>query len=339
MNVLITGCGAHSKSIIDSLKNNEDRTPVRVIGINSNESKLLREGVDVSYIVPLITDENYIDVLMQICIKNDIHVILPYITAELGLLARNKKRIEETGVKVSIASPESLLIANDKIELSKLYCRIMPTQTVVHTVEEVVRFAELIGFPSNQFCVKLSNKCGGAGFSIVDNELANEIELFNRAGVNRYISLGQLLDIVEHNDLDIILQEYVKGLDYSVVVLADGEKAIHKLGYVGYDMEFGAVVNGEVIFNAQAYDIVDEIVNDLKLEGNLCFDFILTDDGSAVLLEINPRINASLSFAHAAGINFPFLRCKQLLGSDVSEPISVKYGLKMNKYYEAKYYV
>ena len=37
MKVVITGCGRHSKSLVQSLKNNVDGREVEVIGINRSE--------------------------------------------------------------------------------------------------------------------------------------------------------------------------------------------------------------------------------------------------------------------------------------------------------------
>ncbi len=338
--VLITGCSKHSKNVVDCLKNNSDNVNVRVYGVDCSEQNLLRTGLDGCGIVPPITSPNYIDSLISFCKEHDISVILPYITIELQLLSENVSRFEENGIKVSVGNPHSLFVVNDKIRLSEKFSSLMPMQAIAKHPEDVIRFANEVDYPNNTFCVKLSNKCGGAGFAIVDDKKANDISLFNKAGVNRYITFQSLLEIFDHNPtLEIICQKYESGKDYSVCVLSDGSKNLHKCGYVGHVMHYGAVISGEILHNQQAYDIADDVISKVGLEGNACFDFILKEDGSAVLLEVNPRINASLPFVAAAGLNLPYLRCKQLLGYDISKPCAVKYGLKMSKYYECEYYV
>lgn len=337
--VLITGCSRHSKGIVDSLKNNEDKIKVRVVGVDCNEMNLLRVGVDASYVVPRITEPDYFEKLLFICQKEDVDVIIPYITAELPLIAAKRDMFEEVGIKVSVASPVSLKIANDKIELAKWFPEYMPRQTVAHNVDDVTRFAEEIGYPENKFCCKLSSKCGGAGFAIVDDEKAYDITTFNRLGFNRYVSFEELVKIIEKNDLDIILQEYVEGVDYSVTVLAEHGAVKYMCGFAGYTMEYGAVVTGEIIKHEKAYQIAEKVCMEIGLDGNACFDFIVKDGGESILLEINPRINASLPFVSAAGLNLPFLRCKQLLGLPIKDDYEIKYGLRMNKYYESEYFV
>ena len=201
-------------------------------------------------------------------------------------------------------------------------------------------------------CCKISGKCGGTGFCIIDNEKAYDISLFNRCGVNRYISDQDLYKIIENGNR-VILQEYVEGIDYSVCVLADHGRILDMVGYAGFDMEFGAVVNGQIVTNRNAFEIARKIVEDLKVDGNACFDFILEGGKSRTemshmqnapvkLLECNPRINASIGFCWKAGVNLVYLRCKQLMGEleekDFLAESNIKEGLRMQKYYESEYF-
>ena len=57
------------------------------------------------------------------------------------------------------------------------------------------------------------------------------------------------------------------------------------------------------------------------------------------LLEVNPRLSATLPFIARAGLNLPYLRVKQLMGHDVStfEP-KINYALRMSKNYESEYF-
>lgn len=339
MNVLITGCSRHSKELVDCLKNNEDGVKVGVVGVDCNELNILRTNVDKFAIVPPITHPGYIDTLLELCYKNDVDVILPYITAELGLLAANRNRIEAEGVKVSVASTESLAVANNKVALAGVFPELMPEQTVAHTGAEVYAFADKIGYSrGNTFCCKLSNKCGGAGFAVVDEGKALDITTFNRLGVNRYMKLAHIAEVADTQDVDIILQRYIPGLDYSVSVLADHGEIVQMCGFAGYAMEYGAVTSGEILKNDSAYAIAEKVVSEIGLDGNACLDFIIDKDGKPWLLEINPRINATLPFLARAGLNLAYLRCRQLMGFDVSGKRNIEYGLRMGKFYESYYY-
>lgn len=339
MKILITGCGRHSKTLVECLKNNPDNIPVEIISINNSERNILRTGVDEYHIAPSIFAPEYIEWLRNLCEEKGVDVILPYITAELPIAAANREYLEEKGTKVSVASLDSLMVANNKVEMAKMFPQYMPKQIVAHNSRDIRTFAKKVGYHTGtQLCCKLTDKCGGCGFAILDERKYLDIASFNKVGVNRYISLNQLCEIADKVDTEIIIQEYVPGTDYSVCVLADHGKTIYECGFAGYAMEFGAVTSGEIIKNEEAYRIATEVVEKIGLDGNACFDFIIKEDGTPVLLECNPRINATLPFLAEAGADLAYYRCRQLLGETLPENLDIDYGLKMVKYYESHYF-
>ena len=96
----------HSYDLIRALKDNYDGEEIYVVGINCDDTALLRKGVDAGYVVPRITEESYIPTVIDICEKEKVDVILPFITAELPIMAENRELLESHGVKVSISSME-----------------------------------------------------------------------------------------------------------------------------------------------------------------------------------------------------------------------------------------
>ena len=352
LTVLITGCSKHSKEIVDALTQNDDGVEVDVVAVNMDKNKLLRHGTRYQYVAPPITDEGYIPFLKRVCKETNTNIIIPYITAELELMAKHKQEFEEMGVHVSVSGEESIKLLNDKIAFGMEYEKYMPKQYICDNLVMAEKsYSELVR-KGRKVCCKISGKCGGTGFCIIDNQKAYDINLYNRCGINRYISYSDFEKIVAMGH-EVIVQEYTPGIDYSVCVLADHGEVISMVGYVGYDMDYGAVVNGEIVPNREAFGIVHKICEETNLDGNACFDFILkkTDRESSldafekaepVLLECNPRINASIGFAWKAGANLVYMRCKQLLGTLDKEEVwntVLKWGLKMQKYYEAEYYI
>ena len=223
--------------------------------------------------------------------------------------------------------------------MAKLFSQYMPKQVVARSSRDIRAFAKKMGYHTGfPLCCKLADKCGGAGFAILDEKKYLDISSFNKVGVNRYISLNQLCEIADKVDTEIIIQEYTPGVDYSVCILADNGKMVYECGFAGYSMEFGAVTSGEIVANEEAYRIAKEVVEKVGLDGNCCFDFIIKNDGAPVLLECNPRINASLPFLSKAGADLAYYRCRQLLGYSLPEKLDINYGLKMVKYYESYYF-
>lgn len=338
LTVLITGCNNHFQGLEKCLHRNYEGEKVRTIGTDCNPNHLLGIGCSQSFAVPRSDDAAYIPTMLDICKSEKVDVIMPFVTTELHIMAANAKKFEEIGTKVSVSSPESLKVANNKIAMYERFWSLMPYQRTVRGSAGVDDFAKKIGYPNTRFCCKLPESCGGNGFSVVDEKLGRDIRFRNKCGVAGYITLDMLKELADHYGGEIILSEYIDGNDYSVCVLADHGKVTHICGYIGYEMDYGCVMLGEILKNDTAYSVAEEVCQSLGIDGNACFDFMLGKDGRVALLEVNPRLSASLAFVEAAGLNLPYLRCKQLLGHDISKyDISVKYGLKMRKYYECEY--
>ena len=339
----------HVKERIDSLRDNDDGVKVKVYACNCNADNLPPAGMaDKTFLVPPITDERYIDEIIGICKEYDVDIIIPTVTLELNFMAANRERFEKEGIRVSISSLSSLEVANNKIHLQTNYNAFMPKQIVIDVKEDVTSKLKLAhGFfldcniKGVKPCCKLPDHCGGNGFAIIDDSKALDFSFFNRFAGDMYITEQTFIRAMLSCKSDIILQECIEGKDYSCSVLAVHGKATHIVGYYGYQMSHGAIINGEIAYNQKAYEIAEKIVSDLGLDGNLCIDFKESEDGTLYLLEVNPRVNASLPFVWKAGINMLYLRCKNLFGdySDIEDKFTIQYGLKMRKYHASRYYV
>ena len=344
--VLITGCSMHSNDLINALRENYDGEKIYVVGINCEDAALLRKGVDAGYVVPRINDPSYEDVLLDICKKEHVDVILPFITAELPIAARYRERFEKEGIKVSVTDEKSLFTVGNKVALSNMYPGLMPKQMVIYAGSpdivkeaEIKAFAKGVGYPYKQICCKLPDRCGGLGFAVVDEKKGNDLTIYNKFGINRYITLQMLKDMARECDENIILQEYEEGVDYSMCILADHGKLLYALGFEASLMAFGSAMFAEISQNEQALEIAKKITEDSNLDGNACFDFMVKPDGSVKLLEVNPRVSATLPFIAKAGLNLPYLRLKQLLGADMSKyRPKINYKLRMSKNYESEYF-
>lgn len=64
--------------------------------------------------VPRVTDTGYIEVLLAICLENNIKLVIPTIDTELAILAENKPLFEEHGIILSVSDPFFIKICRDK---------------------------------------------------------------------------------------------------------------------------------------------------------------------------------------------------------------------------------
>lgn len=336
--VMLTCSNIHVKDIIKCLKDGTSGYDIKVYVTNSLEWELPPENeVDGRFVVPRIDDPTHVEYMIKLCEDNKIDFILPISSIDLEILSKHKQDFANIGTIVSVLDLDVMKVANDKIEMYKRFGKIMPKSQVATDAISVKEFAKNV---SNKICCKLSNLCGGKGFAVVDEDKCYDITLFHKFGCKHYITLDQLCKVVERRDHEVILQEFVDGYDYTISLLAEHGKVKQIVGYVGYLLDFGSIMYGEIKECKQAFDIAEMIVKDLKLDGNIGIDFIVSKDfSSAVLLEVNPRINASLPFVAAAGCNMIAMRIKQLLGEDVSEKSNVLNGYKMKKYFGTRYFI
>lgn len=334
---MLTCCNIHVKDIMDCFVNQDDNHLVRVYVTNSVEWELPPEGsCEGRFVMPPLDNPAFLCKMLKACEENEIDVIFPISSIDLEIMSKHKDEFEKIGTKVSILPYDQLMIANNKVELHKRFGDIMPDEITPRFVDDAEKFLE----SHTKVCCKLADMCGGKGFAVVDDEKCLDVALFHRFGKKHYISRQQLLQIIQKGQYEVLLQEYHEGLDYTVSLLADHGKVTHMVGYVGYLLEFGSIMFGEIKDNEQAFRIAERLVSELNLDGNIGIDFILKDDGSVVLLEINPRINASLPFVSKSGCNMAYLRLLQLMGEDVSKmPCKVQQGLKMKKYFGTRYFV
>lgn len=69
---------------------------------------------DKCFKVPRVTDSNYIQILLSICLENCIRLVIPTIDTELAILAENKKLFAKHGITLSVAEPSFIHVCRDK---------------------------------------------------------------------------------------------------------------------------------------------------------------------------------------------------------------------------------
>ena len=310
--VMVTGCSLHLVDMLDELKHNDFGFDIRIVGVNCDENALPYSLIDARYIAPRVTDPKYIDCIVDICQKEEVDVILPFVTSELVLMAEKRQEIESRcNAKVSISSVESMKVATNKIETFRLFHEFMPVEIDVRYASDIKSFFER----HSKVCCKLPDRSGGLGFAIVDESKALDPMLLNKYATNRYIRYDDLVAMFNaHPNRGMILQEFIEGDEFSLCCLADNGDVRFEIGYDVPVISYGAPMVARIDMNENASKIAKQVIAELKFDGNINFDFIIRPDGRAVLLDINPRINANIGFVAKAGMNLPLYRVVQLAG-------------------------
>lgn len=116
-----------------------------------------------------------------------------------------------------------------------------------------------------------------------------------------------------------MVMEYLSGDEYDVDLIADNRKVLYMAGRKNPIMVMSITHESILERNDEVHKIAKEIVEKLKLDGNIGLEFKLTEEGSCRLLEIKPRIDAAVSIFVASGFKLSYLQIKHLLGETLPD--------------------
>lgn len=336
--VLSTACGAiFMPGFFRCLRHNKERK-IRIIGCDAADSSYLLTLLDGYYHVPAYTDPDYIDTILEICKKEKVDILFPHISMELSLFRERINDFRREGIKVAISEEDSLSIANNKYELYE-FMRFnnleVPEYYLVDSTDSLTRAACRLGYPEQDVCVKVAESSGSRGVRLLSIKKSKAQIFLHEKPNSFYTTLEDMCQIVGELETvpQMLLMKALPGCEYTVDLLANKGKVVYIAGRRNIVSSMSIAQESVVEKKAEAYDLCTAIVEMLKLDGNIGFDFMLDENDNPVLTDLNPRITATIVLYVAAGINFPYLRVKQLL----NEPLpvcSVSYGVRLVRKYD-----
>lgn len=341
LRVLVTGAGAPGcASILNCLRNNGERD-LYIVGVDMNAKASCRSMVDAFYQVPPAADPGFISAVLEISKQERIEVLVPLVTRELELFSAAREAFTEIGTKVSVMDLEPLHIANNKgllLDAMKDAGLPTPEYRVVRTAEELEKAVYEMGYPNQPVVVKPTFGNGSRGTRIIDPGKSRFDLMFHEKPNSMYMSISELLSVIHEKESipEMMVMEYLPGEEIGVDALAEHGKVRYISSRKGIVVN-SIPVSSTVICHPEAIGLAARIIELLSLDGNLNFDFRADADGCPKIMEINPRLPAAIAIQTAAGINFPYLRIKQLLGEDLPE-LTAAAGYEMQFRNEAVLY-
>ena len=341
INILMTGGGAPGAAgILYCLKQNPS---FNIIVTDANPEAIGKYLNNDFETIPFASDSNFVDATLSLCRRKNIHAVLPLVTKELTPLSQRSNEFEMAGTKLLASSASSLEIANNKSRLYEfLQWRGMavPDFRVVETIQQFKIAIQELGYPDKQVCFKPSVSNGSRGFRIVTNQI-NELDLlFNYKPNSTYISLNDAVRILSSGTFpELLVSEYLPGEEYSVDCLANHSQSVLIVPRLRKRMINGISVEGEFVKENSIITYCTQIIKELQLHGNIGIQVKKSEAGQFLILEINPRVQGTISAAMGAGINLPVLAIKQELGLPImSEELLVKWGTKFSRYWNEVFY-
>ncbi len=337
----MTGAGAPGAAGI--LKCLEQDNNVHVVSADADPEATGKYLVKEFVCIPTADKPDFTDKVLSICRKKNIHVLMPLVTKELIPLSQRIKEFELAGTKLLVSSTASLEIANNK---SRLYEFLqwrglkIPDFRVVENVEQFQNAVAELGHPSKQVCFKPSVSNGSRGFRIITEQFNEADILFNQKPSNVFIRLNDALRVLSSAHFpELLVSQYLPGDEYSVDCLCNQGNALLVLPRLRKKMVNGISVKGEFVREDKIIDYCTRIIKELQLHGNIGIQVKANDEGEFLVLEINPRVQGTISASLGAGVNLPLLAVKQELGLPIlPEELIIKWGVRFSRYWEEVFY-
>ncbi len=123
MNILITSAGQRV-SLVYAFKKELHHTFPGSFVFTTDMNPQLSAACNVSdryFKIAPVTSENYIELLLELCITQQIRMVVPTIDTELMILALHRKKFEEQGIHVIISSSEFIATCRDKRKTNRFF--------------------------------------------------------------------------------------------------------------------------------------------------------------------------------------------------------------------------
>jgi carbamoyl-phosphate synthase large subunit len=341
INILMTGAGAPGAAGILGCLQKESSFRITLADASPNAvGKWLGNDFQT---IPFGHDPAFTDTLLSLCRKKNIHIVLPLVTRELIPLAQHAKEFELAGTKLPVSPAASLEIANNK---SRLYEFLqwrgiaVPGFSVAETIEQFKTAVAGLGYPGTAVCFKPSVSNGSRGFRIISEQM-NELDLlFNHKPASIYLRFEEAVRILSSGPFpELLISEYLPGEEYSVDCLADHGEPVLIVPRLRKRMINGISVEGEFVKEETIIGYCRQVIKELQLHGNIGIQVKRSAAGTFLMLEINPRMQGTISAGLGAGINLPVLAVKQELDLPIpAGEMNVKWGTKFSRYWQEVFY-
>lgn len=270
-------------------------------------------AADIKEQVPAVYADNYIDRTLDICHRHGIKALICLNDLELPILAANRQRFEEIGVKLIVSAPEVIDICFDKYRTAKYVESLgLGTPTTFVSLDEA-KAALREGILTFPLVLKPRWGSGSIGIEFVNSlEELDEVYAMLLKKVKKTI-----LATASKGDEYILIQQKIDGQEYGMDVMNDLE-GNHRAVSVKKKlaMRAGETDKAQTVDNAEIRAFGQTLGKNLHHIGNLDVD-VFEKDGKYYILELNPRFGGGFPFSYEAGVNFPGAIIEWLKGNEI----------------------
>jgi len=289
--VLITAA-SRRVALMKSFKDAINKIGGKLIAVDCDRYSSALYFADKYYLVPLVSDKDYIKTIKNIAQKERVKLIIPTVDFELMLWAENKKRFDETGISVSISPRETVKICSDKLNTYNFFIKNnfpFPKSFTPDNLPEKINFPLFI------------KPRKGRGSD-------NSIKINNNEEFEFYIKRVEFP----------LISEFLDGDEFTTDALFSKEgkllRCVHRYRLV---IRAGVSDRGKTFKNKKLTSYIENIGKKLKFEGAVNIQGKISDKKIS-FFEINPRFSGGIQLTIASGVNFPQLIIDELSDNKIT---------------------
>lgn len=268
---------------------------------------------DKCFVVPRCTSEDYIEVLLTLCMENEIGMIVPTIDTELAILSANKDIFAKQGIFVSVSDYGFIMMCRDKRNTGEFFEK--HGIRVPKTIDKYHPTFPLFAKP-------------------YDGSLSTNLHYIKNAeGLTAEILEDPKLLFMEYIDKEVYKEYTVDmyyGKDNKVKCVVPRERIKIRAG------EINKGLTEKEPLTQYLYDRLETIEGCV---GCICIQVFLNPQTCDVVgIEINPRFGGGYPLTYAAGGNYPENLIREyFLGEEIKYKEDWKDHLLMLRYDDAVY--
>lgn len=294
---------------------------IKVTGVDLKNDVIGKYWVDKFRVVPAPEDDDYVNRINEICLNDDIDVVIPQTTRETAKLS---KTCEEIDAEVVVAGASAIERANNKHELLKVCQGLdipIPESHLIRSSEGLIQAVRELGYPSKPVVVKPPVSFGSRGFRVLREGTSWTARRFLTEKPNATdITLDDLIEILARDDQvefpELLVSEYLPGSEYSV------DSFVGKKVAVAIPRLRKEIVNGISFRTSLEYrkDIIENTLKAAKALGlsyAFGFQFKLDHQGVSKVLECNPRVQGTMVASLFSGVNVIWMSVREAIHQPV----------------------
>jgi carbamoylphosphate synthase large subunit len=304
LNILVTSVGRGAgQAVIKSLRLAD--LDVRIIGTDADPWATGLYVADKSYLVPPCSDGNFVEKIMEICLKENVELIIPNFDPELIVFAENKSRFQTIGAAVIISDPNVMKICRNK----------MATYSFFHDKKlpfvETKLVSNIVSQPDADYPLFVK-PIGGTGSSEIDVLFGpGDLDKYKNKG-DQYIAQKYLLPSKWNIARKDLKREHI--IRYNAPIQKDEVSTQFLVSHNGEiisafmsisSLKHGIPVHITPMWDEEVYAISRQMVEALipeGLVGAINLECKITDEG-VFFYEINPRFTTLSAVRAMMGFN------------------------------------